>query len=215
MIYPFWETIVRPVYLLWTRNIRGLENLPRDRPFIVAANHSSYYDTLLVPIILIPFLGKKATALVSSKYWKIPIANYVLTHGECIPVYIGNDKDAKSKNNESLAKAARYLKKGNIIFMFPEGTRSYDGKLKKAHTGVARLALEAGMPVVPFGIIDSHRVMPKGKIFPRLKRCEVKIGKPMYFKKYYNKKINDRVLENTTRDVMKQIGKLIGQKYDY
>jgi len=57
--------------------------------------------------------------------------------------------------------------------------------------------------------------MPKGKIFPRLKRCEVKIGKPMYFKKYYNKKINDRVLENTTRDVMKQIGKLIGQKYDY
>jgi len=215
MIYPFWETLVRPVYLLWTRNIMGLENLPKDGPFIAAANHSSYYDTLLIPMILIPFLGKKATALVSSRYWKIPFANYVLNHGECIPVYIGKDKDTKNKNTESLAKAADYLKKGNIIFMFPEGTRSYDGKLKKAHIGIAKLALKARVPIVPFGIIDSHKVLPKGKVFPRFARCEVKIGKPMYFEKYHKKKINDKMLEDITIDVMKQIGKLIGQNYNY
>ena len=215
MIYPFWETIVRPVYLLWTRNVQGLENLPKGKPFMVAANHSSYYDTLLIPIILIPFLGKKVTALVSSRYWKIPIANYVLTHGECIPVYIGNEKDAKRKNKESLTKAVNYLKKGNIIFMFPEGTRSLDGKLKKAHIGIAKLAIKSKVPVLPFGIIDSYKVLPKGKLLPRFKKCEVNIGKPINLEKYYRKPLNKINLENATRDIMEEIAKLIGQKYNY
>ena len=99
--------------------------------------------------------------------------------------------------------------------IFPEGKRSPDGKLQKAYNGSAKLALKAKVPVLPVGIIDSHEVLPKGKILPRLKRCEVKIGKLMYFYKYYNKKPNEKIYLQITRKIMKEIAKLIGQKYNY
>ena len=99
--------------------------------------------------------------------------------------------------------------------IFPEGTRSHDGKLKKAYTGIAKLTLSAKVSVLPVGIIDANKVLPKGKIFLRLKRCEVKIGKLMYFDKYYNKKPNKKIIEETTRSIMKEIAELIGQKYNY
>ena len=213
-LYPFWRYVVTPIYTMWLRETRGINNIPRT-PFIVAANHSSYYDTLLPHFLIIPITEKKMHAMVNANYWKIPVARQVLDHGECIPLYVRNEGNAKKKNENSFEEALNYLKKGETVLMFPEGTRSFDGKLKKAHTGIARLAIKSKVPILPFGIIDSSKVLPKGKLFPRLRRCKVNIGKPITLEKYYKKSSNKKVLENATRDIMKKIAKLIGQKYNY
>lgn len=215
MVYPIAKLTIVPIYKLWLRKVEGLENVPKDKTFIIAANHSSYYDSLLLHSIIIPNINKKIHALVNSIYWKYPISKYFLNLGECIPVYVEKEKNAKKKNKEVFKKALKYLKEGEIVQIFPEGKRSPDGKLQKAYTGIAKSALKSKVPVLPCGIIGSNKVLPKGKIFPRFTRCEVKIGKLMYFDKYYNKKLNNKIFEEVTRSIMEQIAKLINQKYNH
>ena len=215
MVYPFGKLILPPVYKLWLRKADGMENAPKDKPFIIATNHTSYYDSVIIHSILIPKINKKIHTLVNSRYWNNFATRTMLDWGECIPVYIQNEKNSKEKNKKAFKKALDYIKKGDIVQIFPEGHRSIDGKLQKGKTGVARLALKAKVPVVPAGIIGSNSVIPKGKILPRFARCEVKIGKPMYFKKYYNKKSTKKMLEEVTRSIMKEIAKLINQEYNY
>ena len=206
MVYPIGKKIISPIYKLWLRNAKGIENIP-EAPFIIAANHSSYYDAVLPHSIIIPILNKKIHALSNSTYWKNPITRWILNLSECIPVYVKKEKDHQKKNKLAFEKAVSYLKKNEIVMIFPEGKRSSDGKLQKAYGGVGRLALKSKVPVLPFGIIDSYKVFPKGKLFPRLKRTEVVIGKPMIFKSGNPNQI--------TREIMKEIAKLINQKYKY
>ena len=215
MVYPISKFIVPPIFRLWLRKVNGLENIPRDEPFIIVANHTSYYETLLLPCIIVQALNKKMHAWVNERYWNIPIAKFFLDLWGGIPVYLGKEKNSKEKNKKAFQITLNYLKNGEIMMIFPEGKRSPDGKLQKAYSGAAKLALLSKVPVLPIGVTGSGKVLPKGKIFPRFARCEVSIGKPIYFKKYYNKKITDRMLDGATMDVMKQIGKLIGQKYNY
>lgn len=214
MAYPIGKLIIPPICKLWLGKVEGMENMPYDKPFIVAANHSSYFDVLIVPSILVPKLDKRMHALVNSYYWSNPFTKFFLNLWQCIPVYVQNEKDAKQKNEIALEKALNYIKQGHILMIFPEGRRS-GGKLLRGHTGIARLALKAGIPVVPCGIIGADKVLPKGKAFPRFARCEVKIGKPIYFGKHYSKKPNQKILEEATRSVMKEIAKLVGQEYSY
>ena len=215
MAYPIAKLLVPLIYKPWTRKIDGLENIPKDMPFIIASNHASYYDALLPAVIIAPKINKKIHPLVNSFYWKPFITRFFLDLWEAIPVYVGKGKNAKEKNMKAFEKALSYLKKGESIMIFPEGARSSDGKLKKAYTGVARLALKSKVPVLPVGVIDSNKVLPVGKMLPRFKRCEVKIGKLIHFDKYSNRRINDKLLEEITRSIMKEIAKLIGQKYNY
>ncbi len=215
MVHPIGKRILVPIYKLWLRKVEGLENIPNDKPFIIAANHASYYDALLLHVIIMPKIDKKIHALVNSIYWKFFITRIFLDWGECIPVYVNKDKKFKEKNKMAFEKAVKYLRKKDSALVFPEGTRSPDGKLKKAYNGIAKICLEANVPVLPVGLIDTNKILPKGKMFPRFKRCEVKIGKPMFFDKYYSKRINNKMLENITRSIMKEIAKLIGQEYNY
>lgn len=215
MVYPIGKRIVPPIYKLWLRKVDGLEKVPKDKSFIIAANHSSYYDALLLHSVIIPKINKKIHALANSYYWKPLFTRWFLDWGEGIPIYVDHEKYAKERNQKAFEKALSYLENGDIIEIFPEGKRSYDGKLQKAYTGVAKLALKSKVPVLPIGIIDSHKVLPRGKIFPRFVRCEVKIGKLMNFEKYYNKKLSNKIFEEITRSIMKEIAKLIGQKYNY
>lgn len=215
MVYPIGKLIIPPIYKLWLRKVEGLENVPRDKPFIIAANHASYYDALLMHSILIPKINKKIHALANSFYWKPFITRLFLDWGGCIPVFVEEEKKQKEKNKQAFEKALNYLKKGELIEIFPEGKRSYDGKLQKAYSGIAKLALKAKAPVLPCGISGSNQVLPRGAILPRLTRCEVKMGRLMFFDKYYNKKLNNKIFEEVTRSIMKEIAKLIGQKYNY
>ena len=213
MVYPFGKVLLPPVYKLWLRKVEGLENVPRDRPFIIAANHSSYYDTLLLHTILIPILDKKIHALVNSNYWNNPLTKTFLDWGECIPVFVKHQPGAKIKNKKSFLKAVKLLREKEILLIFPEGRRSPDGKLGKAYSGIAKIALEKNTPVLPAGIIGANEVLPRGKLFPRFRKCDVKIGKLMVFDRY--KKTDEKTLEEITRKIMKEIAKLIGQKYNY
>src|SRR3989338_1225715 len=213
MIHPILRFTLANVYKLWLIKAQGLENLPKDRPFIIAANHSSYYDSMLLHCIIIPKIDKKIHALVNSSYWNYPIARKLLNIGECIPVSVVKNKNLKNQNEDVFKKAVEYLKKGEIIQIFPEGTRSIDGELKKAYTGIAKICLYSNVPVLPVGIIGSYKVLPKGKFFPRFIRCDVNIGKLIYFDKYYKKKVSNSLLEKITKDIMEEIARLIGGKY--
>ena len=215
MVYPISKWIVPPIYKLWIRKIEGLEDVPKKGSFIIALNHTSYFDVLLPSVIIMPKINKKIHALANNYYWKPFITRLILIWGKSIPVYVEKEKGAKQKNRQSIEKAISSLKRDEIIMIFPEGRRSKDGKLQKAYTGIARLALKAKVPVLPFGIIDSNKVLPRGAIFPRFARCEVNIGKLMHFDKYYNKKPSNKIFEEATRSIMKKIAKLINQKYNY
>ena len=215
MAYIISKWIVLAIYKPWVRKIEGLENIPQDNPFIMAVNHSSYFDVFLPPISIVHTLDKKIHALVNSYYWNNFLTRFFLDIWEEIPVYVDKEKNSKQKNKAAFQKAIYYLKNNELVMIFLEGTRSIDGKLKKAYTGVARLALAAKVPVLPFGIIGANKVLPRGKALPRFARCEVKIGKLIYFNEYNNKKINKKMLEEATRKIMREIAKLIGQKYNY
>ena len=214
MVYTLEKLTIKPLISLWLRKVEGIGNIPKGIPFILAPNHSSYLDVFLAPSIVLSSIGRKMHALGNYYYWKNSFTSFFLDWWECIPVYVEHEKNAKEKNMLALEKALSYLKQGHIFIIFPEGRRS-DGKLIKGHTGIARLALMAKVPVLPCGIINANNVLPKGKLFPRFARCEVKIGKLMYFDKYYNKKPSKKILEEITRSIKKEIAKLIGQKYNY
>ena len=215
MAYSVSKWIIPLIYKPWIRKVQGLENIPKDKSFIIAANHSSYFDVFLPAILIIPKINKKIHALVNSYYWKLFITGIFLNMWEAIPVFVDKEKNAKKKNKEAFEKALNHLKKNELVMIFPEGTRSSDGKLKKAYTGIARLALNAKVPVLPVGIIGANKVLPVGKIFPRFVRCEVKIGRLIHFEKYYIKNQNKKIIEEVTTSIMKEIAKLIGQEYRY
>jgi len=215
MVHPIAKQIVPPLCRIWLRKASGLENIPKNDTFIAAANHSSYYETLLLPSIIVSVLNKKIHALVNSYYWSKPLTRFFLNIWEQIPVFVEKEKGSKEKNNRAFEKAVSYLNKNELVMVFPEGRRNYEGKLGKGYNGVAILALKSKKPVLPIGVIDSHKVLPKGAILPRFARCEVKIGKPMYFNYHYNKTITQKNLGIITRRIMKEIAKLIGQKYNY
>ena len=122
-----------------------------------------------------------------------------------------------NKKLHFLAKKEHFkgLDEGKIIGIYPEGTRSLTGKLQRAKTGVARLALLSGVPVIPVGLIGTFEILPKGKYMPKLRKAAMNIGKPMHFDEYYNKNINKKILREITTKIMKNIAKLCKQKYDY
>ena len=111
MIYALARIFIAPWYRLWLRSLEGMENLPRDRPFIMAVNHQSYYETALIHSIIVPVLGKKIHALVNGAYWNHSFSKMFLDYSECIPVMMHKGRKSKKHNLKSLEKAAKYLKK--------------------------------------------------------------------------------------------------------
>ena len=193
---------------LYIKKVHGIENIPEKGPFIVAANHTSYFDHLLIASTLllkkkvyVRFLAKKEHFAGTQKFWHKLV--------DAIPL------DRQKNWEEGLYMAYQELKKGTIIGIYPEGTRSIDGKLQKGKVGVARLALTARVPVLPIGIANANTILPKGKTLPRFHRAELYIGKPMSFEKYYGKQEDLNVLKNIATQVMKEIARLSKQTYNH
>ena len=210
MVYPISKLIIPPIYRLWIRKIEGVSNIPNDKAFIVAVNHSSYFDDFLLPIIIVPKINKKMHAWVNAYYWKNPFSKFFLDLWGGIPMYVAKEENAQEKNKDSINLTITYLKGKEPVMIFPEGTRN-DGKLKEGFTGIARLALAAKVPVLPCGLIETGKVWPKGRMLPGFARCEVRIGNLMQF----NQKPNKKSYEEVTRKIMKEIARLINQKYNY
>jgi len=213
MVYPIGKLIIPLIAKLWIGKVIGLDNIPKDRPFIIAANHSSYLDDFSMPPLVILYLNKKLHMYCNDRFYKNKFFAAFLNWAKCIPISIQTKN--KKVNKRAFKLALKYLKKGEPVGIFPEGGISIDGKLKEAKTGIAKLALVARVPVLPIGIIGSYKVLPRGAKFPKFKRFDIKIGKLIYLDKYFGKENNKKVLKVATTLIMKKIAKLINKRYRY
>ncbi|MBI2138964.1 1-acyl-sn-glycerol-3-phosphate acyltransferase [Candidatus Woesearchaeota archaeon] len=217
MVYPLSRHILGWLFKRWVKEIKGRENIPLRGRFIVCPNHTSYFDDVIVPLIISPVTNKKVHNYVNRNYFRIPVlGRLLLSWGGSIPVEVGNAADKKKVNEKAFTLAQYHLKEKGIVGIYPEGHRSKDNELQKARFGAARLALTARVPVLPVGIQGAHEVLPKGRLFPRFrKKVVVSIGKPLHFEKYYGKKDDTKTLEAATREIMQAIASLIGKRYLY
>jgi 1-acyl-sn-glycerol-3-phosphate acyltransferase len=164
---------------IWARamsriSIEGaVDEIPRDGPLIIAANHASNFDAPVVGAWLIPRLGRRIHWLGKRELFAWPIVGWVAANGGVHPV------DRDGADVDAFRLASRILDGGHVLFVFPEGTRSPDGSLQEARDGVALLALRSGAPIVPIGIGGSNRVWPKGQRFPHPGgHVVVRVGRP-------------------------------------
>lgn len=209
MVYLVPKLTIIPIVKMYVNEVNGLENLPKKGAFIVAANHASYMDHMIIGAYVIPRLNRKLHFLAKKEHFENLFEGAWHRYVSAIPL------DRQSGGKKALKQAIKALKEGKIIALYPEGTRSLTGKLQKAKTGVARLALISKVPVVPIGLRGTFEILPKGKYIPKFKKAAINIGKPMHFPRYYNKKINKRILREVTTKIMKEIAKLSRQKYGF
>ena len=151
----------------------ALDDIPRDGPVIVAANHASNLDAVILGSWLIPRIGRRFQWLGKKELFAWPVVGFLAHHGGVHPV------DRAKADVDAYRLAKRILDEGHVLFVFPEGTRSPDGTLQAGRDGVASLALRTGAPIVPVGIAGSERVWPRGRLLPRPGgRVTVRVGSP-------------------------------------
>lgn len=209
MVHPIGKRIFKLIVYPYTRKVTGFENVPKDKNFIIAANHASYMDHWIIATVFINYLNKRVHFLSKKEHFDNWFKKKFHTWANAIPF------DRETGGKEVLKLAINALKKGKIISIHPEGTRTLTGKLLRAKTGVIRLALNAKVPVLPVGLKGTFEMLPKGKYIPQFKRAEMHIGKLMYFDEYYGKENDKKTLRLLTTKLMKEIARLSGQEYEF
>jgi 1-acyl-sn-glycerol-3-phosphate acyltransferase len=201
---PFLRIVFRP----WSD---GTENVPKEGPAIIASNHLSFSDHFFAPLPL----PRKVVFLAKSEYFTgrglkgLASKAFFSGMGQ-IPV----DRSGGEASERALRTGLRVLAQGELLGIYPEGTRTPDGRLYRGKTGVARLALEARVPVIPCAMIGGFEFQPPGRIMPRLGiRPGVRFGKPLDFSRYYGLEQDRLVLRAVTDEVIYAIMKLSGQEY--
>jgi len=150
-----------------------LDEIPREGPVILAANHISNADAVILGAWLTKSLGRRIHWLGKKEMFEWPVVGYVARNGGIHPV------DRGAADVDAFRTAERVLREGHILMIFPEGTRSPTGELQKPKDGLAMLALRTGAPIVPIGISNTDRVWPKGKVLPRPGRhATMRVGHP-------------------------------------
>ncbi len=192
--------------LMFRPKAKGLENLPKEGPAILAANHQSFLDDLLLPLIVpkrkVIFLGK-------ADYFDKWYLRWFFKGANVIPVR----REVKSASEAALRAGVDQLRLGNLLGIFPEGTRSPDGRLYRGKTGVARMALEARVPVIPVAILGTFEAMPYDRKMPKPGRVEIRFGKPLTFERHFDTPTDRFVLRSVTDEIMYEIMLLSGQEY--
>ena len=198
------KVIFRP----WSR---GKKNVPRRGPVILVSNHLSFADHFFGPMPL----PRKVIFLAKAEYFTGKGVKGLLSKAFFSGVgQIPIDRTGGDASERALRSGLRVLAEGNVLGIYPEGTRSPDGRLYKGNTGVARLALESRASVVPCAMIDTFEFLPPGSLHPSLKiRPGVIFGKPMEFARYYGKESDRAALRAVTDEIMAEIAKLSGQEY--
>ncbi|MBW2984674.1 1-acyl-sn-glycerol-3-phosphate acyltransferase [Candidatus Woesearchaeota archaeon] len=207
MIYPIANRTLFAFLRLFVRKVDGLNNVPKDKPVIMAANHDSYLDPLLICVVILPRTNRKIHWLaMKGRFWKYFGDRIARNWAGCVPLDEGKKK--------ALNELTGFLKKGDNVGIFPGGPRSLNGSLTRGKTGVSRLVLGAKVPVIPVGLVGTYEIAPGERLIPKLKRADIKIGKPIYFNRYYNKKITKKILREIVGRVMKEIAKLANRGYE-
>ena len=192
--------------LAYRPQVSGIENVPVEGGAILAANHQSFLDDLLLPLV-IP--GRKVVFLGKAEYFDKWYLRWFFKGANMIPVRRGGG----SASEAALAAGVQGLREGKLIGIFPEGTRSPDGRLYRGKTGVARMALEARVPVVPAGIVGTLKAMPYDRKIPRPAHVEIRFGKPLTFDTYQEMQTDRFIYRAVTDEIMYEIMSLSGQEY--
>jgi 1-acyl-sn-glycerol-3-phosphate acyltransferase len=200
--------ILRVVFRPWAE---GLENVPRTGPAIIASNHLSFSDHFFGPLPL----PRRVTFLAKAEYFTGTglkgLVSKAFFHGVGqIPV----DRSGGRASERALKTGLRVLGDGKLLGIYPEGTRTPDGRLYRGKTGVARLALESRAPVIPCAMVGTFELQPPGRIWPRLRiRPGVRFGRPLDFSRYYGMETDRIVLRAVTDEIVYDLMKLSGQEY--
>ncbi|MFC6063494.1 lysophospholipid acyltransferase family protein [Streptomyces ochraceiscleroticus] len=200
---PLLRAVFRP-------RVEGLEHIPEEGAAIIAGNHLSFADHFVMPAIV----PRRVTFLAKAEYFTGPGLKGRLTAaffrgiGQ-IPV----DRSGGKASRSAIRSGVSVLRRGRLLGIYPEGTRSHDGRLYKGRTGVAAMALEAGAPVVPCAVIGTFEAQPAGRRLPRAMRVTIRFGEPMDFSRYANMTSEHAALRAVTDEIMYEIMKLSGQEY--
>jgi 1-acyl-sn-glycerol-3-phosphate acyltransferase len=210
VLYDALHSVVPPLVKLVLRpRVEGLENVPATGPVILASNHLSFADSVVIPVVV----PRKVVFLAKSDYFegtgvKGAVSRAWFTGLGMLPV----DREDTQAAINSLGTAQEVLARGEAFGIYPEGTRSRDGRLYRGRTGVAHLALTAGVPVVPVGLQGTQNLQPIGARWPRPARVTVRFGTPLDFSDRYAGVPLGRARREATDAIMAAIAELSGQE---
>ncbi|MFG3119207.1 lysophospholipid acyltransferase family protein [Streptomyces sp. NPDC048197] len=196
--------------LVFRPRVEGLEHVPEEGAAIIAGNHLSFADHFVMPVIV----PRRVTFLAKSEYFTGPglkgrlTAAFFRGAGQ-IPV----DRSGGRASRAAIASGLAVLRKGRLLGIYPEGTRSHDGRLYKGRTGVAAMALRAGVPVIPCAVIGTFEAQPTGRRLPRAVRITIRFGAPLDFSRYAGLADERTALRAVTDRIMYAILTLSGQEY--
>jgi 1-acyl-sn-glycerol-3-phosphate acyltransferase len=208
VVYQALKSFLIPILtLLFRPKVTGLRNVPQSGPVIIASNHLSFSDSIFMPLVV----PRKVTFLAKSEYFTSPgIKGFIkkitfIALGQ-VPV----DRSGGRRSEAALLTGLDLLAGGAGIGIYPEGTRSPDGKLYKGRTGIARMAIESGAAIVPVAMFNTAEIQPTGKVVPKVQRVEMIFGDPLY---YTGDTSDLKVLREITDEIMNKIQELSGQEY--
>ncbi|CAB4334327.1 MAG: 1-acyl-sn-glycerol-3-phosphate acyltransferase [Actinobacteria bacterium] len=193
--------------LLFRPKVSGLRHVPTTGPVIIASNHLSFSDSIFMPLVV----PRKVTFLAKSEYFTSPgLKGFIkkltfIALGQ-VPV----DRSGGKRSEAALLTGLKVLTDGQCIGIYPEGTRSPDGRLYKGRTGIARMAIESGAAVVPVAMFNTAEIQPTGQVVPKLRRVEMIFAEPMYFT---GDSTDPAVLREATNKIMDVIAAMSGQVY--
>jgi 1-acyl-sn-glycerol-3-phosphate acyltransferase len=196
--------------LIFRPQVEGLHHVPRTGPVILASNHLSFSDSIFTPLIT----PRKVTFVAKAEYFTGKGIKGWLTR----MFFVGTGTIPVDRSGGRAARAAldtqlQVLRAGGVAGIYPEGTRSPDGRLYRGKTGVARLALESGAPVVPVVMLNADEIQPPGKLIPKIARVRIRFGTPLDFSRYAGL-AGDRFVERAVTDeIMYELMELSGREY--
>ena len=196
--------------VLFRPQVEGLHHVPDSGPVILASNHLSFSDSIFTPLMV----RRRVTFVAKAEYFtgkgiKGWLTRMFFVSTGTIPV----DRSGGRAARAALDTQLEVLRRGGIAGIYPEGTRSPDGRLYRGKTGVARLALESGAPVVPVVMLNADEIQPPGKLIPKIARVRIRFGAPMDFSRYRGM-AGDRFVERAVTDEsMYEVMELSGREY--
>jgi 1-acyl-sn-glycerol-3-phosphate acyltransferase len=199
--------LLRLIFRPW---VRGMENIPASGAVILASNHLSFSDSIFLPLQSrrpVVFLAK--SEYFTGKGVKGALVRWFFKATGQLSI----DRSGGKASEASLNTGLGVLSQGLVLGIYPEGTRSPDGKLYRGRTGIARMALESKVPVIPVAMIDTEKVQPIGKRFPRIRRVGIAVGTPLDFSRFDGMEGDRIVLRAVTDEIMYELAKLSGQEY--
>jgi len=208
VVYTFLKSFLTPILMVLFRpKVNGLRHVPNVGPVIIASNHLSFSDSIFMPLVV----PRKVTFMAKSEYFTSPglkgfMKKIVFQALGQVPV----DRSGGRRSEAAIRTGLKLLEEGQCIGIYPEGTRSPDGRLYKGRTGIARMAIDSGVPVVPVAMFNTAEIQPTGQIVPKVRRVEMVFGEPMYFE---GDSGDLQFLRKVTDEIMQAIQKLSGQVY--